>query len=107
MGLSAVIVDDEALARRELRYLLERVGEVEIVAEASNGIEAVETVRTHAPDVVFMDVQMPGLDGFAVLKRLMEDRGFSMPEVIFATAFDQYAVRAFEVNAIDYLLKPF
>jgi two-component system LytT family response regulator/two-component system response regulator LytT len=107
MGLSAVIVDDEALARRELRYLLERVGEVDVVAEASNGIEAVETVRSHAPDVVFMDVQMPGLDGFAVLKRLMEDRGFVMPEVIFATAFDQYAVRAFEVNAIDYLLKPF
>jgi two-component system response regulator LytT len=107
MGLSAVIVDDEALARRELRYLLERVGEVDIVAEASNGIEAVETVRSHKPDVVFMDVQMPGLDGFAVLKRLMEDRGFNMPEVIFATAFDQYAVRAFEVNAIDYLLKPF
>ena len=81
---------------------------MEIVAEASNGIEAVQTIRSQAPDAVFMDVQMPGLDGFAVLKRLMEKRSnVRMPEVVFATAFDQYAVRAFEVNAIDYLLKPF
>ena len=79
MDLTAVIVDDEALARRELRYLLEQVGDVEVVAEASNGIEAVETVRSHMPDVVFMDEQMPGLDGFAVLKRLMEDRRKRMP----------------------------
>ncbi len=107
MPLSVVIVDDEALARRELRYLLERAGDVEIVAEASNGIEAVQTIRSQAPDAVFMDVQMPGLDGFAVLKRLMDKRSVRMPEVVFATAFDQYAVRAFEVNAIDYLLKPF
>jgi two-component system response regulator LytT len=107
MPLSVVIVDDEALARRELRYLLERVGDVEIVAEASNGIEAVQTIRSQAPDAVFMDVQMPGLDGFAVLKRLLENDKVRMPEVVFATAFDQYAVRAFEVNAIDYLLKPF
>ena len=106
MSITAVIVDDEALARRELRYLLERVGGVEIVAEASNGIEAVQTIRSHTPDAVFMDVQMPGLDGFAVLKKLMEN-GRRMPEVVFATALDQYAVRAFEVNAIDYLLKPF
>ncbi len=107
MPLSVVIVDDEALARRELRYLLERVGDVEIVAEASNGIEAVQTIRSQAPDAVFMDVQMPGLDGFAVLKRLLDSDHARMPEVVFATAFDQYAVRAFEVNAIDYLLKPF
>jgi two-component system response regulator LytT len=107
MPLNAIIVDDEALARRELRYLLGQLGDVDVVAEASNGIEAVETIRTHAPDVVFMDVQMPGLDGFAVLKRLMDHSEMRMPEVIFATAFDQYAVRAFEVNAIDYLLKPF
>ena len=90
MPLSVVIVDDEALARRELRYLLERVGDVEIVAEASNGIEAVQTIRSQAPDAVFMDVQMPGLDGFAVLKRLMEGDRVRMPEVVFATAFDQY-----------------
>ncbi len=105
--LTAVIVDDEDLARRELRYLLERAGGIDVVAEACNGIEAVSTVRDRAPDAVFMDVQMPGLDGFAVLKQLMNDRRLRMPEVIFATAFDQYAVRAFEVNAIDYLLKPF
>ena len=107
MTLTAIIVDDEALARRELRYLLERVGDVEVVAEACNGIEAVQTIRSQTPDVVFMDVQMPGLDGFAVLKQVMANRRARMPEVIFATAFDQYAVRAFEVNAIDYLLKPF
>lgn len=107
MALNAVIVDDEALARRELKYLLERAGDVDVVAEASNGLEAVSSVLENEPDVVFMDVQMPGLDGFAVLKRLMEDRSLRMPEVVFATAFDQYAVRAFEVNAIDYLLKPF
>ncbi len=113
MPISAVIVDDEPLARRELQYLLGRVGDVEVVAEASNGIEAVETIRRAAPDVVFLDVQMPGLDGFAVLKKLLDAQAMrsgeddTMPEVVFATAFDQYAVRAFEVNAIDYLLKPF
>lgn len=116
MPVSAVIVDDEPLARRELHYLLQRVGEVEVVAEATNGIEAVETIRRAAPDVVFLDVQMPGLDGFSVLKKLLDaqaqqsksnDADDAMPEVVFATAFDQYAVRAFEVNAIDYLLKPF
>ena len=105
--LSVVIVDDEALARRELRYLLERSDGLDVVAEASNGIEAIETIRSHAPDAVFLDVQMPGLDGFGVLKRLIAGEGMRMPEVVFATAFDQYAVRAFEVNAIDYLLKPF
>ena len=107
MALTAVIVDDEALARRELRYQLERTGGIEVIAEASNGIEAVQTISDAAPDAVFMDVQMPGLDGFGVLKQLIEHRKLKMPEVVFATAFDQYAVRAFEVNAIDYLLKPF
>ena len=112
MSLTAVVVDDEALARRELQYLLGRVGDVDVVAEASNGIEAVETIRRAAPDVVFLDVQMPGLDGFAVLKKLVDAKAAHperepLPEVVFATAFDQYAVRAFEVNAIDYLLKPF
>ncbi len=113
MQLSAVIVDDEPLARRELAYLLDRAGDVTVVAEATNGIEAVEIIRKAAPDVVFLDVQMPGLDGFAVLKKLVgtqtarRDRETAFPEVVFATAFDQYAVRAFEVNAIDYLLKPF
>ena len=107
MAITVVVVDDEALARRELRYLLEQAGGVDVVAEASNGIEAVQTIRREMPDAVFMDVQMPGLDGFAVLKQLVEKYSGPLPEVVFATAFDQYAVRAFEVNAIDYLLKPF
>ena len=105
-ALTALIVDDEPLARQELQYLLERAGGVEVLAQATNGIEAVELIRTHKPDLVFLDVQMPGLDGFGVLKKLL-DRKLPMPQVVFATAFNQYAVRAFEVNAIDYLLKPF
>jgi two-component system LytT family response regulator/two-component system response regulator LytT len=81
---------------------------VEIVAQGKNGVEAVELVRAHQPDVVFLDVQMPGLDGFAVLKKLLDKgRKSPLPNVVFATAFDRYAVRAFEVNAVDYLLKPF
>jgi two-component system, LytTR family, response regulator LytT len=112
MAMTALIVDDERLAREELKYLLDSAGGVEVIAQGENGIEAVHLIRTHHPDVVFLDVQMPGLDGFAVLKKLLErnhadsmtDR---MPQIIFATAFDQYAVRAFDVNAIDYLLKPF
>ena len=76
------------------------------MAQGSNGIEAVDLIRTNKPDVVFLDVQMPGLDGFAVIKKLL-DKKAPMPQVVFATAYDQYAVRAFEVNAIDYLLKPF
>jgi len=106
MALTALIIDDEPLARQELLYLLQAVGGVEVLAQGTNGIEAVELIRAHKPDVVFLDVQMPGLDGFAVLKRLIGKK-MSLPQVVFATAYDQYAVRAFEVNAIDYLLKPF
>jgi two-component system, LytTR family, response regulator LytT len=108
MAMTALIVDDEQLARDELKYLLDTVGGVEVVAQGENGIEAVDLIRMHHPDVVFLDVQMPGLDGFAVLKTLLErSNGANLPQIIFATAFDQYAVRAFDVNAIDYLLKPF
>ncbi len=108
MPLSALIIDDEPLARQELQYLLDREGDVSVLAHGSNGIEAVELIRTHKPDVIFLDVRMPGLDGFAVLKKLMAlDRKTRLPQVVFATAFDQYAVKAFEVNAVDYLLKPF
>jgi two-component system LytT family response regulator/two-component system response regulator LytT len=108
MAMTALIVDDERLAREELKYLLDSAGGVEVIAQGQNGIEAVHLIRTHHPDVVFLDVQMPGLDGFAVLKKLLErDDADRMPQIIFATAFDQYAVRAFDVNAIDYLLKPF
>jgi two-component system LytT family response regulator/two-component system response regulator LytT len=106
MSLTALIIDDEPLARQELQYLLEHAGGVEVLAQGTNGIEAVDLIRTHRPDVVFLDVQMPGLDGFGVLKKLL-DRKVPMPQVVFATAFNQYAVRAFEVNAVDYLLKPF
>ncbi len=106
--LTALIVDDEPLARQELQYLLDRAGDVSVVAQGANGIEAVDLIRTHKPDVVFLDVRMPGLDGFAVLRKLLTtDRSSPLPQVVFATAFDQYAVKAFEVNAVDYLLKPF
>jgi len=106
VAFSAVIVDDEQLALDELSYLLKSVDDVEIVAQGHNGLEAVTLIKEHSPDIVFLDVQMPGLDGFGVIKKLL-DRKISLPQIIFATAFDQYAVKAFEVNAIDYLLKPF
>ncbi len=108
MTLKALIVDDEKLARDELEYLLGSIDDVEVVAQGKNGIEAIALVPRLEPDVVFLDVQMPGLDGFAVLRKLLEKNGpETLPQIIFATAFDKYAVRAFEVNAIDYLLKPF
>lgn len=108
MPLTALIIDDEPLARQELQYLLDAAGDVSVLAQGTNGIEAVELIRMHKPDVIFLDVRMPGLDGFAVLKKVMAlDRKMKLPQVVFATAFDQYAVKAFEVNAVDYLLKPF
>jgi DNA-binding LytR/AlgR family response regulator len=106
MSLSAVIVDDEQLARDELAYLLKDTGDVNVVAEGKNGLEAIHLIKEHHPDLVFLDVQMPGLDGFGVIKKLL-DKKLPLPKIVFATAFDQYAVRAFEVNAVDYLLKPF
>jgi DNA-binding LytR/AlgR family response regulator len=108
MPLTALIIDDEPLARQELQYLLDAAGDVSVVAQGTNGIEAVDLIRVHKPDVIFLDVRMPGLDGFAVLKKVMAlDKKMKLPQVVFATAFDQYAVKAFEVNAVDYLLKPF
>jgi two-component system response regulator LytT len=106
MSLSAVIVDDEQLARDELAYLLKSAGDVDVVAQGKNGVEAVNLIKEHEPDLVFLDVQMPGLDGFGVIKKLL-DKKIPLPQIVFATAFDQYAVKAFEVNAVDYLLKPF
>ena len=106
MPLSAVIVDDEQLARDELAYLLKNLDDVNVVAQGKNGLEAISLIREHNPDLVFLDVQMPGLDGFGVLKKLL-DRKVPLPKIVFATAFDQYAVKAFEVNAVDYILKPF
>ncbi len=106
MPISAVIVDDEQLARDELAFLVKSVGDVDVVAQGKNGLEAVSLIKEHSPDLVFLDVQMPGLDGFGVIKKLM-DRKIVLPKIVFATAFDQYAVKAFEVNAVDYILKPF
>jgi len=106
MSLSAVIVDDEQLARDELAYLIKDIGDVDVVAQGKNGVEAVNLIREHSPDLVFLDVQMPGLDGFGVIKKLL-DKKVPLPKIVFSTAFDQYAVKAFEVNAVDYLLKPF
>jgi len=106
MSISTIIVDDEQLAREELSYLLKSVEDVQVVAQGSNGLEAIQLIREHNPELVFLDVQMPGLDGFQVIKKLV-DKKHPMPQIVFATAFDQYAVRAFEVNAVDYLLKPF
>ena len=102
--IRVLIVDDEPLAREMLREMLEADQDVEIVRERSNGREAVEAIRVHSPDLLFLDVQMPEVGGFEVLEALGTG---PMPHVIFVTAYDQYAVRAFEVHALDYLLKPF
>ena len=114
MSISALIIDDEQLARDELKYLLDSIGGVDVVAQGANGLEAVDLVEEHHPDLIFLDVQMPGLDGFAAIEQLMArrrkmgmDDSDPMPQIVFATAYDQYAVRAFDVNAVDYLLKPF
>ena len=101
----ALIADDERLMREQLRARLAEVWpELEIVAEAKNGLEAVELTRTHKPDLVFLDIQMPGLTGFEVARRLLNAGPPS--HIIFVTAYDQHAIEAFEVNAVDYLLKP-
>lgn len=99
-----VVVDDEQLAREELCYLLGRVGGVEVVGQAGNGVDALEVIEDTRPDLVMLDVQMPGLTGFEVARRLTEN-GFDA-HLVFVTAFDRHAIQAFEVNAVDYLLKP-
>ena len=104
-ALRVVVVDDEQLAREELCYQLEQLAGIEIVAQASNGIEAIGAVERHEPDLVFLDIQMPGLGGFEVARRLLEHED-EAPALVFVTAFDQHAIKAFEVNAVDYLLKP-
>ena len=102
--LTAVLVDDEELARDELGFLLGELGGVDVVGQAGNGVEAVATISRLKPDVVFLDVQMPGLTGFEVARRMITARASS--QIIFVTAYDQHAIKAFEVNAVDYLLKP-
>ena len=106
MPINTLIVDDEKPARDELAYLLKGFPEINVIGQGKNGVEAVSLIKEHAPDLVFLDVQMPGLDGFGVLKKLVE-RKMRVPHVVFATAFDHYAVHAFDVNAVDYVLKPF
>src|ERR1041385_982437 len=104
MDLKALVGDDEQLARDELGYLLGQLGGVEVIGQAGNGVEAISTIDRLRPDVVFLDVQMPGLTGFEVARRLLDTRASS--QIIFVTAYDQHAIEAFEVNAVDYLLKP-
>jgi two-component system, LytTR family, response regulator LytT len=104
MDLRTVLVDDEQLARDELSYLLSQIDGIEVVGQAGDGVEALAAIKRLQPDVVFLDIQMPGLTGFEVARRML-DRQLSS-HIIFVTAFDQHAIEAFEVNAVDYLLKP-
>src|SRR5262245_21409213 len=109
MRIRTLIVDDEPLARQRLRTLLERDADIEMAGECSDGAQAVEAIERLRPDLVFLDVQMPALDGFGILGALNRDSldGGRLPAVIFVTAHDRYALKAFEVHALDYLLKPF
>ncbi|MBK5279619.1 MAG: response regulator, partial [Bacteroidia bacterium] len=101
MNTTCLIIDDEKLARELLTEYLEPFSEIEILGECANGIEAVEKIDKLKPDLIFLDVQMPGINGFNVLEEIDHE-----PYVIFTTAYDQYAIKAFEKNAVDYLLKP-
>jgi two-component system LytT family response regulator/two-component system response regulator LytT len=102
--LRIIVVDDEQLARDEMCFLLGQVDGIEVVAQAGNGIEALRVIEEHGPDLVMLDVQMPGLTGFEVARRLL--RAGAESQIVFVTAYDQHAIEAFEVNAVDYLLKP-
>ena len=104
MKIRTLIVDDESLARERLRQLLQDKPEIEIIGECADGQEAVTALEKDRPDLVFLDIQMPELDGFGVLKAIRDE---PMPVIVFVTAHDQFALRAFEVHAVDYLLKPF
>ena len=101
--IRTLLVDDEELARRGLEIRLEKYADVEICGQAPNGRLALEAIAELQPDLVFLDIQMPGMDGFEVLRRMQAD---PMPAIVFATAFDRYAIDAFEAHALDYLLKP-
>lgn len=103
MKISTIIVDDEALSRRGIEIRLLRAGDFEVLSQCANGREALAAIQQHRPDVVFLDIQMPGMSGFEVLKELPQE---SLPTIVFVTAFDQYAIRAFEARAVDYVLKP-
>jgi two-component system, LytTR family, response regulator len=105
--IHAVVADDEVLARQKLRQLLNEDRDIEIVGESATALETIELVRATHPELLFLDIHMPGMDGFDVIAELANKADGPAPRIIFTTAFDQYAVRAFEVNAVDYLLKPF
>jgi two-component system LytT family response regulator len=105
--IRAVLADDEVLARQKLRQLLKEIEDVEIVGECATAAETMELVRLTNPELLFLDIRMSDMDGFDVLESLSADAGRTLPQVIFVTANDRYAVRAFEIHAIDYLLKPF
>jgi two-component system, LytTR family, response regulator len=107
MMIHAVLADDEVLARQKLLHLLREEQDIEIVGECATAAETIELVGATKPELLFLDIRMPGMDGFDVVGTLSSSNDFTVPFVIFTTAYDQYAVRAFEVNAIDYLLKPF
>ncbi len=102
--IRAIIVDDEPPARNKIRELLKTEPDIDVIEECTNGAEAVQSISAHTPDLVFLDIQMPELDGFGVIEAIGPDH---FPAVVFVTAYDQYAVQAFEVHAVDYLLKPF
>ncbi len=103
--LSTIIVDDEALARKGLAIRLQAHQDIKVIAQCNNGREAIEAIRAYQPDLMFLDIQMPGIDGFEVMEAIIEQQ-LKLPMVVFVTAFDQYALKAFEVHAFDYLLKP-
>lgn len=103
--LNVIVVDDEPLARRGMLVRLAAFSELNVIAECANGHDAIKAIRDYAPDLVFLDVEMPGMDGFAVLKTL-QAQNIKLPYIVFVTAYDQYAFNAFEVNALDYVLKP-
>lgn len=105
--MKILIVDDEPLARERIREMLKSEREIEFIAEAANGGEAIEAVNANSPDIIFLDIQMPDMDGFEVLKKLDAKRLALISAIVFVTAYDQYALQAFEFHALDYLLKPF
>ncbi len=105
--IQAILADDEVLARQKLRQLLRDERDVEVVGECTSASETIELVRITKPELLFLDIRMPGMDGFDVIGALSSERDLPMPAIVFTTAYDQYALRAFEVHAVDYLLKPF
>jgi two-component system LytT family response regulator len=107
MKIKTVIADDEVLARQKLRQLLQDDSDVEIVGEGANALETIDLVQFTNPDLVLLDIHMPDMDGFDIVSALAANEQVRLPKIIFTTAYDQYAIRAFEINAIDYLLKPF